>query len=156
MTDDLSILPESVREAVEYCDDIFDDADNGEWAAVRAELLRLAKEDHRSAVIRDSYMVSLTNAQLEMGEAIRRAEKAEAELSKFTRENAECRDNEREAIQRIAQLRDSSERAEDELAKLRQRIDGAPIADADDLSRGVVAVPREWIGKRVRLVEDDE
>lgn len=103
MTDDLSILPESVREALRRTDvtiEMFDTlvtVNRDDYDTIRAELLRLAKEN---AVLR--------------------------------------------------------ERAEDELAKLRKRIDGAPIADADDLSRGVVAVPREWIGKRVRLVEDDE
>ena len=43
MTD--TTLPPEVAEAVEYVDSVFSDADNGEWACVRAELLRLAKEN---------------------------------------------------------------------------------------------------------------
>ena len=38
----LDNLRPEVREAVEYCDSIFNDADNGEWATIRAELFRLA------------------------------------------------------------------------------------------------------------------
>jgi hypothetical protein len=45
MTDDLSTLPLEVAEAVEYVDSVFSDADNGEWACVRAELLRLYAEN---------------------------------------------------------------------------------------------------------------
>lgn len=33
------MLPDEVRVAVEYVDQIFDDADNGEWAAIKAHLL---------------------------------------------------------------------------------------------------------------------
>lgn len=45
MTNELDCLPEPVREAVVYCNEIFDDADNGEWQTIRAELLRLAREN---------------------------------------------------------------------------------------------------------------
>jgi hypothetical protein len=83
MTDDLSTLPQPVREAVEYCDGIFDDADNGEWATIRAELLRLAREnaDLRSTIDLDEQVWIQREETLEGW--IKRARKAEVELAKL-------------------------------------------------------------------------
>jgi hypothetical protein len=88
MTDDLSILRQPVREAVEYCDGIFDDADNGEWACVRAELLRLY-------AIQNGLITRCENAEVEIAAlretahyangvadlAMKRRDTAEAELA---------------------------------------------------------------------------
>lgn len=84
-----------------------------------------------------------------------------AELLRLTGENAECRANERTAIQRIAQWRESSECAEAELAALKRRIAEAEhqtCATSMPITDGLVTVswdhfvPIELLGQRVALL----
>ena len=77
------MLPDEVREAVEYVDQIFDDADNGEWAAIKAHLL--AREAEVAEVRREMDDYNAVESALEdaiaTGNKLRdQAERAEALL----------------------------------------------------------------------------
>jgi len=74
MTD--TTLPPEVAEAVEYVDSVFSDTDNGEWACIRAELLRLTCEEDRLHKV--------------ACEQLRRAQKAESELAAIKARIAEA------------------------------------------------------------------
>ncbi|MDE2107509.1 MAG: hypothetical protein KGL39_60510 [Patescibacteria group bacterium] len=80
---DLDTLRPEVHAAMEAMDA---DVQTLEWLCIRAELLRLAADRRRADVIRDSYMTQLTQTQLERGDAIQRAEKAEADVERLREE----------------------------------------------------------------------
>lgn len=67
------MLPDEVRKAVEYVDQIFDDADNGEWATIKAHLLA------REAEV-DAVSTELRTMRGEFAKQFKRAERAEALL----------------------------------------------------------------------------
>lgn len=85
MTDPLDTLRPEVREAVHAIDHgngVFVDSDDGigaeKWRVIRAELLRLARDND---ALRSKCNVIMSGSTQHLG----RAERAEAELSKFTR-----------------------------------------------------------------------
>ncbi|HJR11438.1 MAG TPA: hypothetical protein VJ823_08465 [Rhodanobacteraceae bacterium] len=64
-------------------------------------------------------------------------------------------------IAKYTAMRERAERAEAELAVIRERLEGAPQADVKEVHIGVrygkilETMPAKWIGKRVRLVVED-
>jgi hypothetical protein len=132
MTDDLSILRQPVREAVEYCDGIFDDADNGEWACVRAELLRLY-------AIQNGLITRCENAEVEIAALRETAHYANgvADLAMKHRDTAEA-----------------------ELAALKARIAESPLAtlvhgQGNELLVLSAEDADDWCDIQVRLVVEE-
>lgn len=92
-----------------------------------------------------------------------------AELLRLARENAECRRNERVAIERVQEQRARAEKAEADVADhlrafkalseryraLEARIAAAPRATVFTDAKIYCDVPKKWIGKPVRLVVDE-
>ena len=125
MDDDLDTLRPEVRGAVEYCDGIFDDADNGEWATIRAELLRLADSNATLDQALSKHVFRCTELQ-------QRAEKSEAELTAIKAKIAEAP---------TAQLIDQGRAVQQWCVRA---TDGS-----------LLALPPALSGKRVRLVVEE-
>lgn len=59
------------------------------------------------------------------------------------------------ALQAYGESEEARRDASAKLDAVRKRIEEAPVADGHELSRGIVEIPREWEGKRVRLLRED-